>query len=72
MEELQLVGIEQTEITDWDFESIKAELSKALSVYKTTVYTDPRLHSVRRERMQMVRSKRIRNYRTLYQKTVKN
>lgn len=40
MEKLQLVNLEQTEITSWDFGALKEELSRALSVYKTATYTD--------------------------------
>lgn len=40
MGELQIAGIEQIDISSWDFDRIKIELEKALSVYKNTIYTD--------------------------------
>ncbi len=40
MGELQIAGIEQIDISSWDFDRIKIELEKVLSVYKNTVYTD--------------------------------
>lgn len=40
MSGLQIVNLEQTDITAWNFEEIKKSLVSALSVYQTTVYTD--------------------------------
>ena len=40
MEELQLINLEQADITTWNFEEIKEELSRVLAEYKNTVYTD--------------------------------
>ena len=46
MNDLQIVALEQMDITTWDFERIKANLESALTVYQNTVYTDDSLRTV--------------------------
>ncbi len=59
MEELSLVNLEQTEITAWDFENLKKELSRLLSVYKTTVYTDDDIKLAKDDRAKLKKVKNI-------------
>ena len=59
MEELQLVSLEQTDITAWNFEELKRELSKALSVYKTTVYTDDTIKLAKDDRAKLAKAKKV-------------
>lgn len=40
MEELQIINLENTEISAWDFEAIKAEVARWLSEYSGIAYTD--------------------------------
>lgn len=59
MEELQLVSLEQTEITAWNFVALKEELAKALSVYKTTVYTDENIKLAKDDKAKLAKVKKI-------------
>lgn len=59
MEELQIVGLEQTEITAWNFVTLKEELSKALSVYKTNVYTDETIKLAKDDKAKLTKAKKI-------------
>lgn len=59
MEELQLVSLEQTDITAWNFEALKEELSRALSVYKTTVYTDDTIKLAKDDKAKLAKAKKL-------------
>lgn len=59
MEELQLVSLEQTEITAWNFAALKEELARALSVYKTTVYTDDTIKLAKDDKAKLAKAKKI-------------
>ncbi len=43
MNELQLMNIENTDITRWDFEAIKQDLQQRLDTYGNRVYTDKKI-----------------------------
>ena len=49
MNELQLIPLEQNDISSWDFQQIKTELENALSVYKNSVYTDETIKSAKED-----------------------
>ena len=59
MEELQLLNFEKTAITTWDFEKLKTEFSKALSVYKTTVYTDETIKIAKEDKAKLAKVKKV-------------
>ena len=59
MNELQIVGLEKTEISSWDFESIKTELAQALSVYKNMVYTDESIKSAKDDKAVLAKLKKM-------------
>ena len=59
MNELQIVSLEKTEISSWDFESIKAELAKALSVYQNMVYTDESIKSAKDDNAILAKVKKL-------------
>jgi hypothetical protein len=59
MEELQIVGLEKTDITAWNFSAIKDELARALSVYKTTVYTDETIKVAKDDKAKLAKAKKI-------------
>jgi len=59
MEELKLVSLEQTDITKWDFTAIKEELTKALSVYNTTVYTDEIIDLAKEDKAKLAKTEKF-------------
>ena len=59
MEKLQLVNLEQKEITSWDFGALKEELSRALSVYKTATYTDDTIKFAKEDKAKLAKTKKI-------------
>ena len=59
MNELQIVSLENTEISAWDFESIKSELAEALSVYKSMVYTDDSIKSAKDDKALLAKVKKL-------------
>ena len=59
MNELQIVNLEQTDITTWNFAGLKEELSRALSVYKTTVYTDETIKMAKDDKAKLAKAKKI-------------
>lgn len=59
MNELSIVGLENIEITSWDFEKIKAELSQALSAYKNMVYTDESIKSAKDDKSVLAKAKKM-------------
>lgn len=59
MEQLQIVEIENTDITNWDFDSIKRGLEEKLSVYKTMVYTDSSIKSAKEDRAQLNKAVKV-------------
>lgn len=59
MNELQIVSLENTEISAWDFESIKSELAEALSVYKSMVYIDDSIKSAKDDKALLAKVKKL-------------
>lgn len=59
MNELQIIDLEQTDITTWNFAGLKEELSRALSVYKTTVYTDETIKMAKEDKAKLAKAKKI-------------
>ena len=59
MDELKIIGLEQTDITNWDFVSIKEELSKVLEVYKTVVYTDETIKTAKNDKSTLAKAKKL-------------
>jgi hypothetical protein len=59
MNEINLISFEQTDITSWDFEQLKCELSKTLSVYNTTVYTDENIKTAKSDKATLSKAKKF-------------
>lgn len=59
MNELQIVNLEQADITTWDFARLKDELGQALSVYKTTIYTDETITIAKDDKAKLAKAKKI-------------
>ena len=59
MNELQIVTLEQTDITTWNFAQLKEELGKALSVYKNAVYTDETIKMAKDDKAKLAKAKKI-------------
>lgn len=50
MNELQIVNLENTDITTWDFPMLKAELQRRLDAYSGLVYTDDSIKEAKNDR----------------------
>ena len=59
MDDLQIMALDQNDITTWNFESIKANLKSALSVYQNTVYTDETIKSAKDDKATLARAKKL-------------
>lgn len=59
MEELQLINLEQADITTWNFEEIKEELSRVLAEYKNTVYTDNTIKTAKNDKSTLAKAKKV-------------
>lgn len=59
MNELQIVNLEQTDITTWNFATLKEELNRGLSLYKTTVYTDETIGMAKNDKAKLASAKKI-------------
>ena len=59
MNDLQIVALEQNDITTWDFASIKANLEAALSVYKNSVYTDETIKTAKDDKATLAKAKKL-------------
>ena len=57
--ELQLTAYESTPITAWDFDAIKAELARAVSVFASTVYTDESIKSAKEDKARLKKVKDV-------------
>jgi hypothetical protein len=58
MEELQIVNLENTDISKWNFEQIRSQLEKGLSNYKGVVYTDDSIKTAKEDRSELNRAKK--------------
>ena len=56
MNELQIISLENSDISTWDFPAIKAELERHLSDYAGIVYTDDTIKDAKKDR---IRQKRL-------------
>jgi hypothetical protein len=59
MNELQILELEQHDITTWDFAELKEEIVQILSVYKTTVYTDQTIKMAKDDKAKLAKAKKI-------------
>ena len=59
MNDLQIVNLEQTDITAWDFAKIKEELAHTLSQYRSIVYTDDTIQSAKNDKATLAKAKNI-------------
>ena len=59
MNDLQIVNLEQTDITAWDFARIKEELAQTLSQYQSIVYTDDTIKSAKNDKATLAKAKNI-------------
>ena len=50
MNDLQIVRLDNTDITGWDFAMLKAELQSRLDSYAGLVYTDETIKSAKTDR----------------------
>lgn len=53
MSEKQLIILEQTDISSWDFPELKKELSKMLDTYKSAVYTDETIKTAKADKARL-------------------
>ena len=69
MSDFELVQLENTEITNWDFETIKTQLEEKLSIYKNMVYTEESIKSAKNDRADLNKAKKfIDDARKAYKK----
>ena len=59
MNDLQIVALDQNDLTTWDFERMKANLESTLSVYKSTVYTDETIKSAKDDKTTLAMAKKL-------------
>lgn len=50
MNELQIIRLENTDISGWDFATLRAELQSQLDFYANLVYTDDTIKDVKKDR----------------------
>ncbi len=59
MNDLQIVNLENTDITVWDFPSIKAELQRHLDTYAGIAYTDETIKDAKNDRTTLNKVKKV-------------
>ena len=59
MNELQLTRFDNTDITTWDFQALKAELQAYLSEYEGLVYTDETIKQAKLDRTTLNKAKKV-------------
>ena len=59
MNDLQIVNLEQMDVAMWNFEQLKGELSKALSLYETMVYTDETIKTAKNNKATLAKAKKL-------------
>ena len=59
MNELQIMTLDERDITSWDFDHIKADLETALSEYKSIVYTDESIKSSKNDKATLAKAKKL-------------
>ena len=58
MNELQIVKLENTDITQWDFSTLRAELQSRLDYYASLVYTDANIKDAKGDRADLNKVKK--------------
>lgn len=59
MNELQVINLDNTDITAWDFPALKAELQAYLSEYAGLVYTDDTIKDAKKDRATLNKAKKV-------------
>ena len=59
MNELQVINLDNTDISVWDFPALKAELQAYLSEYAALVYTDETIKDAKRDRSILNKAKKV-------------
>lgn len=59
MNELQIVKLDNTDITMWDFPALKAELQASLSNFDGLVYTDNSIKDAKKDRTTLNKAKKV-------------
>lgn len=59
MEELQIINLDKTDITAWDFPALKVELEAYLSEYAGLVYTDETIKDAKKDRSTLNKAKKV-------------
>ena len=58
MNELQIVKLENTDISQWDFSMLRAELQSRLEYYASLVYTDANIKGAKGDRADLNKVKK--------------
>ena len=59
MNELQIIRLENTDISGWDFLSLRAELQSRLDFYASLVYTDETIKDAKKDRATLNKVKKV-------------
>lgn len=59
MNELQVISLDNTDISTWDFPALKAELQAVLSDYAGLVYTDETIKDAKKDRTTLNKAKKV-------------
>ena len=59
MADLQLIQLESTDVTKWDFDSIKNQIAEKLSEYKNLVYTEDSIKTAKNDRTDLNKAKKV-------------
>ena len=59
MNELQIIRLENTDISGWDFSSLRAELQSRLDFYAGLVYTDETIKDAKKDRATLNKVKKV-------------
>lgn len=59
MNELQIINLDSTDISTWNFPAIKAELQKYLSEYEGLVYTDETIKDAKKDKAELNKAKKV-------------
>jgi hypothetical protein len=57
MNELKVMNLDNTDISTWDFSSLKTELQAYLSEYEGLVYTDETIKDAKKDRTTLKKAK---------------
>ncbi|MEE1037970.1 MAG: DUF1351 domain-containing protein, partial [Eubacterium sp.] len=59
MNELKVMNLDNTDISTWDFPSLKTELQAYLSEYEGLVYTDETIKDAKKDRATLKKAKDV-------------